>query len=238
MKYVGSKGRHAKQILPIILAGRKEGQAYVEPFVGGANTIQHVSGRRIGGDLHKSLIDMWREVSKGWIPDPNFLSSGDHKVAKEKGDLSLSPQDTFLLFSLSFGGIWRGSYRRDRLGVRNYAEEAIRSAEKEFPRLRGVEFHHCSYDELPVPPQSVIYCDPPYEGTMEYKEGGFNHVVFWQWVRYMSGLGHKVFVSEYNAPDDFKCVWMKEVGVGVNKLASKRIERLFVHQSQYDKETT
>lgn len=38
MKYMGSKARHAKELLPIILANRKQGQWYVEPFVGGAGT--------------------------------------------------------------------------------------------------------------------------------------------------------------------------------------------------------
>ena len=32
----------------------------------------------------------------------------------------------------------------------------------------------------------------------------FNHSKFWQWCRYMSGKGHEVFVSEYNAPDGFE----------------------------------
>lgn len=35
MKYLGSKARIAKEILPIILKDRKVGQYYVEPFVGG-----------------------------------------------------------------------------------------------------------------------------------------------------------------------------------------------------------
>ena len=46
MKYMGSKARHAKELLPIILANRTEGQWYVEPFVGGANMIAKVEGLR------------------------------------------------------------------------------------------------------------------------------------------------------------------------------------------------
>ena len=34
MKYMGSKNRHSKQILPIILKDRSPEQWYVEPFVG------------------------------------------------------------------------------------------------------------------------------------------------------------------------------------------------------------
>ena len=40
MKYMGSKARIAKHILPMILKNRKEGQCYVEPFVGAANIRQ------------------------------------------------------------------------------------------------------------------------------------------------------------------------------------------------------
>lgn len=52
MKYMGSKNRIAKYILPIILKDRKECQWYVEPFVGGCNTIDKVVGNRIGSDIH------------------------------------------------------------------------------------------------------------------------------------------------------------------------------------------
>lgn len=45
---MGSKRRIAKDILPIILENRTPEQFYVEPFVGGANMIDKVQGKRIG----------------------------------------------------------------------------------------------------------------------------------------------------------------------------------------------
>jgi DNA adenine methylase len=48
MKYMGSKRRIAKEILPIILKDRKPSQWYVEPFCGGANIIDKVDGKRLG----------------------------------------------------------------------------------------------------------------------------------------------------------------------------------------------
>ena len=60
-----------------------------------------------------------------------------------------------------------------------------------------------SYDEIKIKNGAVVYCDPPYAGTREYKEGAFNHVAFWEWCRTQN---NPVFVSEYNAPDDFKLV--------------------------------
>lgn len=35
MKYMGSKARHAKHILPFIVEALKTKQQYIEPFVGG-----------------------------------------------------------------------------------------------------------------------------------------------------------------------------------------------------------
>ena len=56
MKYMGSKARIAKYILPIILKDRKPDQWYIEPFVGGANMIDKVEGSRIGADINELLI--------------------------------------------------------------------------------------------------------------------------------------------------------------------------------------
>lgn len=50
MRYLGSKARIAKEILPIILADRKEGQYFVEPFCGGCNVTASVPGNRIAND--------------------------------------------------------------------------------------------------------------------------------------------------------------------------------------------
>ena len=64
MKYMGSKNRIAKHILPIILKDRKENQYYVEPFVGGANMIDKVNGLRIGSDVNKYLIALWKGMQQ------------------------------------------------------------------------------------------------------------------------------------------------------------------------------
>ena len=63
MKYMGSKNRIAKEILPIMLKERGQ-RTWVEPFVGGANMIDKVSGNRIGADANKYLIAMWKGLQK------------------------------------------------------------------------------------------------------------------------------------------------------------------------------
>ena len=50
----------------------------------------------------------------------------------------------------------------------------------------------------------VIYCDPPYENTNEYKEGGFNHAAFYEWV---AAQTVPVYFSSYKISDKrFKLV--------------------------------
>lgn len=63
---------------------------------------------------------------------------------------------------------------------------------------------------------------------------GANCHVFWQWCREKVQQGHDIFVSEYQAPEDFICVWEKQVNSSLTKNtgAKKNVERLFQHRSQ------
>ena len=60
MKYMGSKRRIAKDILKIILKDRKENQYYVEPFMGGCNSLCEVKGLRIGNDFNNYIKEIVR----------------------------------------------------------------------------------------------------------------------------------------------------------------------------------
>ena len=73
---------------------------------------------------------------------------------------------------------------------------------------------------------SVIYCDPPYQGTTKYKDD-FDHDEFWNWCRKMNGKGNKIYVSEYHAPDDFKCIWQKTINNSLSSKCRKAVERLY-----------
>lgn len=57
MKYMGSKNRIAKHILPVMLKEMEDKgyDTWVEPFVGGGNMIDKVPNhyRRIGSDLNE-----------------------------------------------------------------------------------------------------------------------------------------------------------------------------------------
>ena len=101
------------------------------------------------------------------------------------------------------------------------------------PLLQGVWFEHSSYDALDIPLNSIVYCDSPYKGTTQYKDK-FDHEPYWEWCREQVKKGHKVFISEYNAPEDFVCVWSQELNCSVAKNGGhkKATEKLFVHETQ------
>ena len=112
----------------------------------------------------------------------------------------------------SYSGKWWGGYAGKVLtkqGYRDYQSEAIVNILKQQPNIRGVRFDHSSYDEIEIIKGSIIYCDPPYANTTGYLTTGFDHSAFWAWVRDTSKIA-EVYVSEYNAPDDFDCIWQKE----------------------------
>jgi len=46
----------------------------------------------------------------------------------------------------------------------------------------------------------------------------------------MSSEGHKMFVSEYLAPDDFECIWEKEIisSLDLDTGNKRNIEKLFI----------
>ena len=230
MKYMGSKRRIAKNILPIILRGRKPEQYYVEPFVGGANIMEHVTGNRIGADADKCLIEAMKLIRDRPRCLPTSLSEDEYRTARELRDKALKG---YIGYALSYGGKWFGGYRRDSAKKRNYIMEAYRNAQKQSVKLQGVDFTCCSYDKLYIPPNSIVYCDPPYEGVTAYKSE-FDHAKFWEWCREQSSLGHAVFASSYYAPWDFECVWSMEIASSLtqNTGAKVGVEKLFIYNKE------
>ena len=235
MKYMGSKNRIAKHILPIILKDRKENQYYVEPFVGGANMIDKVGGLRIGGEFNKYIANMWIELEKGWIPKNNYTKQEYDFIKNNKNNCLY--ETGYVGICCSYSGKWFGGFAgkvTTKQGIRDYQDEAHRNLLNQVKNIKGIQFKHSSYDELEIPNNSIIYCDPPYDGTTQYKDS-FDSSKFWQWCREKAKQGHQIFISEYNAPDDFECLWQQEVksslsanGItGGNKVS---VEKLFTYR--------
>lgn len=231
---MGSKNRIAKYILPIMLKEMqdKEYTTWVEPFVGGGNMIDKVPSnyRRMGCDLNEHTIAAMLGIRDFVDQFPDTISEDYYN--KLKGS-SANPIGSWIRFGCSFGGKFENGMARDLQGnpPRNFAAESKRNALKQSPKIQNVEFICCSYKDLSNVTNSLIYCDPPYQGTTGYKTGAFNHEEFFDWCRKMKAKGNSVFVSEYNAPDDFELVWQGEIKTNFSsqrkEATHKAVEKLF-----------
>lgn len=230
MKYMGSKNRIAKEILPIMLKERGD-RMWVEPFVGGGNMIDKVDGDRVGFDINSNAIRalMFIRDYVDLIPKNNKefteLDYNNLKTSKQ------SYLKSYAGFAFSYGGKWMGGWSRtdaNDIKQRDYVAEAYRNAIKQSPKLRGCVFVCKDFVDINLSRPSLIYCDIPYKGTTSYSDK-FDHDKFWDWCREMGDRGHIIFVSEYNAPDDFECVWQKEIVSSLTKDTGSKsgIEKLF-----------
>jgi len=192
-----------------------------------------VTGNRIAGDVNCDLIAYFiASTKRGWMPPTNITEEDYIRARKGKNAILRG----YVGHSFSFGGKYFASFaRHERIkgGYKSLAafnRQGLNEHKKQAAALQGVHFYCCSYEDLPIPPKSIIYCDPPYRGvTYGYNVKGFSYQLFYDWCRLMKAKGHKIFISEYAMPKDFKCVWEKPIKVNLNANSQSlpRIEKLF-----------
>lgn len=244
IKYMGSKSRIKKRILPIIqnYIDKNNVSVYVEPFVGGANVIDGIDcKKRIGCDYNKYLIALLKRVRDD-LPLLDEVPRELYNEVRANKD-SGKYEDWFVGnvgFLASYNGRWfdggyaKSGYEKTKNGerLRDYYQESKRNILKQSKLLKDIDFHHMDYMDLNIS-DAVIYCDPPYEDTKKYANSqSFNHKQFWDTVRKWSET-NVVIVSEENAPDDFECIWQQEVSRSIKATdKTKSVEKLFTHKSK------
>lgn len=244
MKYMGSKSRIAKYIVPIIqeCIDKNDCKVYLEPFVGGANIIDKIKCKtRIGEDINLYLIALFK-----WLQNGNELPDS---ISREEYSKVRSDKNNFhdwyvgcIGFLASFngrffdGGFARPGYEKTKNGqrYRDYYQESKSNIINQINtsdfntivfkhndyRLREESFHDC-----------VVYVDPPYQGTKQYANSKvFDYIEFWDIVREWSKR-NIVLVSEQNAPDDFKTIWEQSVSRSIKAGdKSSSVEKLFTYE--------
>ena len=210
---------------------------YFEPFVGGANMIDKIKcNKRIGNDINEYLISLLKAIQSGWNPLETVQMTKEFydKVKDNRNDYA--PEIVGLAgLCATYNAKWFGGYAgivHTKIDTyRNYYEEAVRNLLKQKDDIQNVKFISTDYltlDETKFN-NCVIYCDPPYQDTTKYNNYEFEYDVFWQWVRDTS-KNNFIFVSEYNAPEDFECIWNKQLTTTLDKSSrSKTIEKLFIY---------
>lgn len=230
---MGSKKKYAKEIGELITKNRVPGQWVVDAFAGSMRVIEQVDGNRIANDINRGIVSLYKAIVAGWQP-PTIVTKEDYDLIKNCPERYPPELTEFVAHACSFGGKRFSSYAQNKRGD-NYAKQGGNALMKQRDKLVGVQFLSLDYRAIPYPPESIIYCDPPYQNTIGYNDTSFNHEEFWEWARTTSDAGHTVYVSEYTAPDDFECVWEKTTVTNFSKNnRSPRVERLFTFKQNSD----
>lgn len=229
IRYVGGKSRHAKQIGELIKEQMEGCSLYVEPFFGGGSLAKETVNLgipRVCADIDINLITLYHAIQNGWLP-PDHITEQEYKDAK--ADPYVSPLRSYIGFACSYGGKWFGGLARDRTGRRDLTNESYRRVRDNAKFLKDMQLQHKSYFEFTLGLGDLVYCDPPYVGTLGYGDI-FNHGIFWAAMRNWSKAGAKVLVSEYTAPEDFICIWSKETSVMIHNQVTDnhKTEKVFM----------
>lgn len=105
---------------------------------------------------------------------------------------------------------------------------------QQLERLERLQLFCDDYRNVQIPEGAIVYCDPPYRDKAEYVIDGFNHEEFWDYIRQLSKT-HIVYVSEYQAPPDFKVVleYQQRSTYSATSNTTQTDEKVFIHESNY-----
>ena len=236
MRYVGSKNRISKHLVPIIqnyINGNCKG--YIEPFVGGANIIDKIDCHNKNGyDINPYLIALLNHVKLTTDDIPEEITREHYYNVKNNKDNFEEWYVGLIGFCGSFSAKFYSGYATNGNNPKyknTPYHESKNNIIKQSVNLKDITFECKDYKDLDNLSGYVIYCDPPYKGTYNYKLD-FNHNDFYEWVRKMS-VNNIVLISEYDMPDDFECIWERQYtsSFSVSVKNTVKTERLFLYKN-------
>ena len=221
------------------------------------NRIRHIKEQ--SDDIKKRFADMLREAAKshgltGKAID-EYLGNNmwSHYTAKPSGQFAFPTRENYerlreimptLPIYEDAGIELLGNVEKDYIILKEKSNWHVSDPHRRLQRLRAfnkqcermdivrkTDFYAKSYDEVEIPENSLIYCDPPYLNTNT--DGycfDFDHARFYDWCRAQKEL---VIISEYSMPDDFIPIWRKNKSITLCSGGAKKAEeKLFIHKSQ------
>lgn len=211
--YQGGKKKIGKQIATILKQVEKDlgynNLDYFEPFCGMCGVLTHMNdGNRkiVANDLNKDIILMWKAVQEGWLPEYKQLTKEEYEDLKTQES---SKERGFYGVTHGYNNEFLGGYRKHN-NTFDYIKLGINGLKK--CNINNVIFNNETYINF-KPKNKLIYCDPPYKGNLfyrnEYFSKSFDYNLFWKTMREWS-KDNIVIISEYNAPEDFDCIWSKD----------------------------
>ncbi len=191
MKYMGGKSRIANKLASEFntVINAYDIKNYYEPFVGGAAVIELVECQnKLGNDLNHYQIALLNHIKQyGAEGFPDRISKDDYEAVKYNKDNYPDWYVGFIGVVGSFNCNWfegyggeystkDGYYINRAVGFKNQLNNT-----NEQVKLQDITLTTGDYKDMDITPGSLVYCDPPYSNTSEYKDRGFNHKAFYSW---------------------------------------------------------
>ena len=165
-------------------------EGYCEPFCGMLEVYQYIPILfeeeeiyidYLAGSNNESIIKMWQEAQKGWIP-PTYYTKSKYNILNNCKSSSLKG---FKIMEKLFTGLLK-------------TKKASRKVVYISNELYDVEFIYTDYKKFSNLKNFVIYCNPP----------NFYDLDFWRWCKKMS-KSNIIFVNQNRKPRDVKskCVY-------------------------------
>lgn len=203
----------------------------------GGNVIDKVKcEHKYASDVQPYLIALLKQTQKDTSVFPETITLEEYKNVKDNKEKYPVWYVGLVGFCASFGGKFFNGYGRDSKGGRSISNKRIRNLIKQSPNLKDISFTCCDFKNIkPTIKNFIIYCDIPYKNSTKYKVDDFPYDEFYDWCRQMA-KNNIVLVSEIYMPDDFECIWQKEIKTSLcidrAKTDSKRVEKLFIINSK------
>lgn len=240
MRYCGSKRKFMKYLRPILTKDFDENTVFVDLFGGGMNVVCEIPCEvKIAVDYNKYVVALWRELQNNGMKNiPTEVSEEMYNDVKDDYLNRQHKYDDYIIGYVgtccSFGGSWFNGYARFNPNKNeDHIKEAYNGLKKQVENFKSLEktlFIYNSYEQVPLFPNQVVYCDPPYASTKKY-ESDFDNDAFWEWARKASKTVKHLYISEYDAPEDFECIWQMEkkdsLGTQKGKKQNTKVEKLF-----------
>lgn len=244
--YMGNKSRLLEKIHNLIhQLDLPNTDTFVDLFCGGGSvgySMANYFHNIVMNDLDIGLMSLHRTLKEH--PERIGLFS-QIEPSKEEFNIAKtgnSDYDTYMRYLYSFSTNGKAYlWGEERLNTPKEELNRQRSEPKE--RLRHLEdvilmytrynpnitFTNLSYEQVEIPAQAIVYCDPPYKGTAEYLVDGFDSDKFYEWCRSCPNI---VLISEYDMPDDFILLeeWDLASQGGGNKNTKIARERIYCNK--------
>ena len=196
----------------------------IDPYV----AICYSFGNSLTNYLYSALIEPWKEALHYARIFKDYSKLRQFGIYGDGGKIDIA--NNFTSYKQKYCNWMSDNINADKqhFGELEHIERLNRLEHIERLNRKNIEIktYNLSYEQLQLPNNSIIYCDPPYKDTKKYLSN-FDHDKFYTWLRNNENL---IFISEYNMPNDFYEI-ANFSRIDTYKTNSKRVtEKLFCNK--------